>query len=148
MTEANYRAALHRMPPQERDPAVIRQTLVWPKVMVAMGAMVATMVAIGAASILLRRLLRLLAQAALLGEHRRSHAVAEVMRDLKAQGEIPLWRGEDYPVLIRWGEAPVLKIERAATPFLGFRSFGQQVRERDVLGGFLKESQWLVDEYG
>jgi len=54
----------------------------------------------------------------------RSQAVAEVMRDLKAQGEIPLWRGEDYPVLIRWGETPVLKIERAATPFLGFRSFG------------------------
>ena len=41
VTEANYRAALHRMPPQERDPAVIRQTLVWPKVMVAMGAMIA-----------------------------------------------------------------------------------------------------------
>ena len=41
VTEANYRAALHSMPPQERDPAVIRQTLVWPKVMVAMGAMIA-----------------------------------------------------------------------------------------------------------
>jgi len=41
VTEANYRAALHRMPPQERDPAVIRQTLVWPKVMVAMGAVIA-----------------------------------------------------------------------------------------------------------
>ncbi|CAI8441693.1 MAG: sodium:solute symporter family protein [Luminiphilus sp.] len=41
VTEANYREALHRMPPQERDPAVIRQTLVWPKVMVAMGAMIA-----------------------------------------------------------------------------------------------------------
>ena len=41
VTEANYREALHRMPPQERDPAVIRQTLLWPKVMVAMGAMIA-----------------------------------------------------------------------------------------------------------
>ena len=41
VTEANYREALHRMPPQERDPAVIRQTSVWPKVMVAMGAMIA-----------------------------------------------------------------------------------------------------------
>jgi sodium/pantothenate symporter len=41
VTEANYREALHRMPPQERDPAVIRQTLVWPKVMVAMGAVIA-----------------------------------------------------------------------------------------------------------
>ena len=41
VTEANYRAALHHMPPQELDPAVIRQTLVWPKVMVAMGAVIA-----------------------------------------------------------------------------------------------------------
>ena len=41
VTEANYREALHHMPPQERDPAVIRQTLVWPKVMVAMGAVIA-----------------------------------------------------------------------------------------------------------
>ena len=41
VTEANYRAVLHHMPPQERDPAVIRQTLVWPKVMVAMGAVIA-----------------------------------------------------------------------------------------------------------
>ena len=41
VTEANYREALHRMPPQERDPAVIRQTLVWPKVMVAIVAVIA-----------------------------------------------------------------------------------------------------------
>ena len=41
VTEANYRAVLHHMPPQERDPAVIRQTLVWPKVMVAMGVVIA-----------------------------------------------------------------------------------------------------------
>ena len=54
----------------------------------------------------------------------RSQAVAEVLLDLKARGEVPLWRGEDYPVLTRWGAAPVLKIERAATPLLGTRSFG------------------------
>ena len=41
MHEAAYREALHTMPPQERDPAVIQQTLVWPKVMVAMGAVIA-----------------------------------------------------------------------------------------------------------
>ena len=29
------------MSPQERDPAVVQQTLVWPKVMVAMGAVIA-----------------------------------------------------------------------------------------------------------
>ena len=46
VTEANYREALHRMPPQERDPAVIRQTLIWPKVMVAMGAVIAVALAL------------------------------------------------------------------------------------------------------
>ncbi len=54
----------------------------------------------------------------------RSRAVAGVLGEMKAQGEIPRWRGEDYPVVLRWGEAPVLKIERAAAPLLGTRGFG------------------------
>ena len=41
MYEAMYRDALHTMPPQERDLIVIRQTLVWPKVMVVMGGVIA-----------------------------------------------------------------------------------------------------------
>jgi 8-oxo-dGTP pyrophosphatase MutT (NUDIX family) len=57
----------------------------------------------------------------------RSQAVAEVLGDLKARGEIPLWRGEDYPVLLRWGETPALKVERAAVPLLGTRGFGVHV---------------------
>lgn len=36
-----YRDALHHMPAQERDPLAIRQTLVWPKVMVSMGLLIA-----------------------------------------------------------------------------------------------------------
>lgn len=36
-----YRDALHHMPAQERDPLAIRQTLVWPKVMVVMGLLIA-----------------------------------------------------------------------------------------------------------
>ena len=36
-----YRDTLHHMPAQERDPVAIRQTLVWPKVMVAMGVLIA-----------------------------------------------------------------------------------------------------------
>lgn len=36
-----YRDALHHMPAQERDPLAIRQTLVWPTVMVAMGVLIA-----------------------------------------------------------------------------------------------------------
>ncbi len=54
----------------------------------------------------------------------RSAAVREVLLELKAQGEIPLWRDEDYPVLRRWGEPPALKMERAAVPRFGVRGFG------------------------
>ena len=38
---STYRDALHHMPAQERDPVAIRQTLVWPKVMVVMGLLIA-----------------------------------------------------------------------------------------------------------
>jgi sodium/pantothenate symporter len=38
---STYRDVLHQMPAQERDPLVIQQTLVWPKVMVAMGVLIA-----------------------------------------------------------------------------------------------------------
>ena len=41
VTEASYREALHSMPFKARHPAVVRQTLIWPKVMVAMGAVIA-----------------------------------------------------------------------------------------------------------
>ncbi len=54
----------------------------------------------------------------------RSAAVREVLLELKAQGEIPLWRDEDYPVLRRWGGPPALKMERAAVPLFGVRGFG------------------------
>ncbi len=54
----------------------------------------------------------------------RSAAVAEVLGEMKARGEIPHWRGEDYPVAERWDEAPAFKIERAASALLGTRRFG------------------------
>ena len=38
---STYRDALHQMPASERDPRVIQQTLVWSKVMVAMGVLIA-----------------------------------------------------------------------------------------------------------
>ncbi|MDG2038149.1 MAG: sodium:solute symporter family protein [Luminiphilus sp.] len=44
--ESDYRIALHVMPPQERDATVVRQTLVWPKVMVAMGFVIAALLAV------------------------------------------------------------------------------------------------------
>ncbi|MEE8188641.1 MAG: DUF4743 domain-containing protein [Kiloniellales bacterium] len=54
----------------------------------------------------------------------RSAAVLEVLLELKEAGEFPGWRGEDYPVLRRWDEAPLMKIERAAVPLFGLRGFG------------------------
>ncbi|MEK9534896.1 MAG: sodium:solute symporter family protein, partial [Halieaceae bacterium] len=42
-TESAYQQALHRMPSAERDPATVRQTLLWPKVMVVMGAVIAVL---------------------------------------------------------------------------------------------------------
>jgi hypothetical protein len=53
--------------------------------------------------------------------------VAGVLGEMKARGEIPHWRGEDYPVVERWGAAPVLRIERAASALLGTRRFGVNV---------------------
>jgi len=71
------------------------------------------------------------------GFEARSQAVREVLLDLKAQGEVPLWRGEDYPVVERWGEQPALKIERGAATLMGTRRFGVSlnglVRKADML---------------
>jgi sodium/pantothenate symporter len=44
--ESDYRIALHAMPPQERNEKVVRQTLVWPKVMVAMGFVIAALLTV------------------------------------------------------------------------------------------------------
>ena len=41
--ESDYQEALHLMPSAERDPATVRQTLLWPKVMVVMGALIAVL---------------------------------------------------------------------------------------------------------
>ncbi len=58
------------------------------------------------------------------GFEARSAAVREVLLELRDQGEVPLWRDEDYPVLLCWGEEPALRIERAAVPLFGTRGFG------------------------
>ena len=57
---------------------------------------------------------------------------------MKAQGEIPLWRDEEYPVVERWGAAPALKIERGASVLLGTRRFGVSVNGLVRSAGRLK----------
>ena len=42
-TESAYQEGLHLMPSTERDPATVRQTLLWPKVMVTMGVLIAAL---------------------------------------------------------------------------------------------------------
>ncbi len=54
----------------------------------------------------------------------RSAAVGEVLHRLRERGEFSSWRDEDFPVLRRWGDPPLMKMERAAVPFFGVRGFG------------------------
>ncbi len=72
----------------------------------------------------------------------RSRAVAGVLGAMRARGEVPLWRGEDYPVVARWGEEPALKIERAAAALLGTRSFG--VHLNGLVRGPTGLSMWVA----
>ncbi|MEZ5830107.1 MAG: DUF4743 domain-containing protein [Dongiaceae bacterium] len=57
----------------------------------------------------------------------RSKAVAEVLSKLHERGAVPGWRGELYPVNRRFGEAPLLLMERAATPLFGLQTYGVNI---------------------
>src|SRR3546814_7166291 len=65
----------------------------------------------------------------LTGFEARTAAVAEVLSRLVAEGVIRRLRGEQYAVLARWGDAPLLKLDRAAVPFFGVRSLGIRSEE-------------------
>ena len=54
----------------------------------------------------------------------RSAAVERVVRVLEADGIVRGRRNEAYPVLVNWGDAPLFRIERAAAPHFGIRSYG------------------------
>ena len=51
-------------------------------------------------------------------------ALAEVVRRLAEGGEVGALRGEDYPVVPRWGDAPLLRMDRGAVPDFGVRGYG------------------------
>jgi hypothetical protein len=57
----------------------------------------------------------------------RSKAVADVLVALHERGAVPGWRDELYPVNRRFGEAPLLLMERAATPLFGLQTYGINV---------------------
>ncbi|HNB28541.1 MAG TPA: DUF4743 domain-containing protein [Alphaproteobacteria bacterium] len=54
----------------------------------------------------------------------RSAAVGDVTRDLYETGIFTGWRGEWFPVLPRFGEAPLLRLERSAVPVFGVHGYG------------------------
>lgn len=68
---------------------------------------------------------------ALLDRYPTAQARTAAMRDavdrLVGEGAVPPPRGEDYPVLTRWGAEPLMLIDRAAVPCFGVKSFGVHV---------------------
>ncbi len=54
----------------------------------------------------------------------RTRAVDGVVRALVEAGDIRRYRGEDYPVVPRWGDRPFMKIDRGAVPDFGVRGYG------------------------
>lgn len=54
----------------------------------------------------------------------RSTALDVVVRRLVEAGEIERYRGEDYAVVPRWGDAPLMKMDRGAVPDFGVRGYG------------------------
>lgn len=61
---------------------------------------------------------------ALVDYHERTLAVAPVFQELHARGVIDSWVGEAYPVTHEFGATAQMEVERAATNFLGVKSFG------------------------
>lgn len=57
----------------------------------------------------------------------RSEALAAAVDHLRARHAMAPPRGESFPVVDRWGAAPLARIDRTATNALGLISFGQHV---------------------
>ncbi len=67
----------------------------------------------------------------------RSAAVHAVLLSFREAGLVPHWRGEDYPVIRRWGDTPPMKMERGAVPLFGVRGFGVN------LNGYVRRADGL-----
>ena len=67
----------------------------------------------------------------------RSAAMEEVLEVLRGEGEFPGWRGEYYPIMPEWGDAPLMQVERATCPWLGVRSWGVHIN------GFVRRGDGL-----
>ena len=54
----------------------------------------------------------------------RTQALDHFLRGLRAEGHFPAWREERYPVTQRFGQAPMMAMERAAVASFGIRAYG------------------------
>ncbi len=54
----------------------------------------------------------------------RTAAVGEVVRALAERGIVQGWRNEAFAVSARYGDAPLLRLERAAVPVFGVKAYG------------------------
>lgn len=71
------------------------------------------------------------------GYERRSGAMDGLVQRLIESGHVPRRRGELYPVLRDWQEAPLFALDRGAVPILGVRSFGVH------LNGYVEDAEGL-----
>ncbi|EIJ32889.1 NUDIX hydrolase [Thiothrix nivea] len=67
----------------------------------------------------------------------RTEAVAPVFRNLHEAGVIDTWVAEAYPITLEFGGHAELEIERAATQFMGVKTFGIH------LNGLVKKSDGI-----
>jgi len=67
----------------------------------------------------------------------RSAAMDEMLGALRDEGAFPGWRGEFYPVMPEWGDAPLMQVERATCPWLGVRSWGVHIN------GYVRKSDGI-----
>ena len=74
---------------------------------------------------------------ALATPEQRTDALDPFRRELSAEGMIGAWREERYPVAPRWGEQPLMTMERAAVAFFDIRAYGVH------LNGFVRRSDGL-----
>ncbi|MEK7245772.1 MAG: DUF4743 domain-containing protein [Pseudomonadota bacterium] len=72
----------------------------------------------------------------------RTRAVAEVLENLRAKGEIRGWRDEFYPVAVAFSAAPLMTLERAAVPLFGVLAFG--VHLNGVVGAGPALRMWVA----
>jgi 8-oxo-dGTP pyrophosphatase MutT (NUDIX family) len=70
-----------------------------------------------------------------------SAAVDEVVEALVADGLVPKVRNETFDVMARWGDTPILRVDRGAVSFFGVRAYGVHLNGYRDDGGRL--SLWI-----